>query len=221
MFSILARPITLLGNRVSETTGVVKVSTPRSFLFGMRGEAKVDKLQVGELMTTNLPVMVLDHPVLKVLEDITGRRIDGLIGFTFFARYRTSIDYYSHQMTFEPIEYQVRDLVKELPNRLTGPKIARQRVLAPLGVWGLRLGEPKGGLASPGVPILEIYSDSAAARAGLKSGDVLTTLNGRWATSITDVFLAAGEIGAGREAIIVVKRDGKELKLRLLPMDGT
>ena len=40
-------------------------------------------------------------------------------------------------MTFEPIEYQVRDLLKELPDRLMGPKVARQRVLAPLGLWGV------------------------------------------------------------------------------------
>ena len=142
----LGAPVTLLSNRASEATGVVKASAPRSFLFGMRGEAEVDKLQVGELTATKLPVIVLDHPVLKALEDMTGRQLDGLMGFTFFARYKTTIDYHAHEMTFEPIEYQVRDLLKELPDRLMGPKVARQRVLAPLGLWGLRLGEPTGGL---------------------------------------------------------------------------
>ena len=162
----LGAPVTLLSNRVSEATGVVKASAPRSFLFGMRGEAEVDKLQVGELTATKLPVIVLDHPVLKALEDMTGRQIDGLMGFTFFARYKTTIDYHAHKMTFEPIEYQVRDLLKELPDRLMGPKVARQRVLAPLGIWGLRLGKPTGGLDSPGVPIIEVHSGSAAAGPG-------------------------------------------------------
>ena len=126
----LGAPVTLLSNRVSEATGVVKASTPRSFLFGMRGEAEVDKLQVGDLTATKLPVIVLDHPILKALEEMTGHQLDGLIGFTFFARYKTSIDYHADKMTFDPIKYQVRDLLKDLPERLMAPKVARQRVLA-------------------------------------------------------------------------------------------
>ncbi len=216
----LGAPITLLNNRVSEAAGVVKPSAPRSFLFGMRGEAEVDKLQIGELNATRLPVIVLDHPVLKALEDMTGRRIDGLMGFTFFARYRTTIDYFAHKMTFEPIDYRVRDLMKELPDRLMGPKVARQRVLAPLGIWGWRFGPPTAALESPGVPIVEVYKGSPAARAGLKAGDVLTTLDGRWTTSIADVFHAAADIEPGREAIAVIQRDGREQTVVLQPADG-
>ena len=58
----LGAPITLLGNEVSEATGVVKADAPRSFLFSMRGEAEVAKLQVGNLTATKLPVIVFDHP---------------------------------------------------------------------------------------------------------------------------------------------------------------
>ena len=216
----LGAPVTLLSNRASEATGVVKASAPRSFLFGMRGEAEVDKLQVGDLTAAKLPVIVLDHPVLKALEDMTGRHLDGLMGFTFFARYKTTIDYHAHTMTFEPIDYRVRDLLKELPDRLMGPKVSRQRVLAPLGLWGMRLGEPTGGLDSPGVPIVEVYNGSAAARAGLKPGDVLITLDGRWTTSVADVFHAAADIEPGRETAIVIHRDGKEQTVALRPTDG-
>lgn len=199
---------------------MVKDDAPRSFLFGMRGEAEIDTLQAGELTATKLPVIVLDHPVLKALEDMTGRRIEGLMGFTFFARYKTTIDYHAHKMTFEAIEYQVRDLLKELPERLMGPKVARHRVLAPLGQWGLRLGNPTGGLDSPGVPIVEVYNGSAADRAGLKPGDVLVTVDGRWTTSIADVFHAAADIEPGREAAIVIHRGGTEQTIKMKPMDG-
>jgi PDZ domain/Aspartyl protease len=216
----LGAPVTLLSNRVSEATGVIKASAPRSFLFGMRGEAEVNKLQVGEMIATKLPVIVLDHPILKALEDMTGHQLDGLIGFTFFARYKTTIDYHSHKMTFEPIEYQMRDLLKELPDRLMGPKVARQKVLAPLGIWGFQLGMPTGGLSSPGVPIIAVHSGSAAAKAGLKPGDVLITLDGRWTTSIVDVFRAAADVEPGREAAVVIQRDGKEQTVMLRPTDG-
>jgi hypothetical protein len=216
----LGAPITLLGNRVSEAAGVVKPGTPRSFLFGMRGEAEVSKLRVGELTASKLPVIVLDHPILKALEEVTGRRIDGLMGFTFFARYKTTIDYHSHQMTFEPIDYQIRDLLKELPDRLLGPKIAHHRVLAPSGVWGLHLGGPLGGLDSRGVPILKVLDGSPADRAGLKPDDVLITVDGRWTASIADVYHAAAAVALDSEVTVVIHRADKEMTIRVTPADG-
>jgi hypothetical protein len=216
----LGAPITLLGNSVSEASGVVKASTPRSFLFGMRGEATVDKLQIGNLTATRLPVIVFDHPVLKALGRMTGRSIDGIMGYTFFARYKTMIDYQAHQMTFEPVDHPVRDLLKELPDRLLGPKIAQRRVVAPSAMLGLRLAEPRGGVDSPGVPIVEVYKESPADRAGLKSGDVLISLDGRWTTSITDVFDAAVDVKPGDNAAVVVLRNGVEKTLTIWPVDG-
>jgi hypothetical protein len=216
----LGAPITLLSNRVSEASGVVKPNAPRSFLFGMRGEAEVDKLQVGELTAAKLPVIVLDHPVLKALEEVTSRRIDGLMGFTFFARYKTTIDYHAHQMIFEPIDYQIRDLLKDLPDRLLGPKVAHHRVLVPLGMWGLRLGEPVGGLDSRGVPIVKVHEGSPADRAGLKPGDVLIIIDGRWTTSIADVYHAAAAVEPDRGIAIVIHRNGKEMTMRVTPTNG-
>jgi hypothetical protein len=216
----LGAPITLLGNEVSETSGVVKADAPRMFLFGMRGEASVEKLQVGALTVAKLPVIVFDHPVLKALAKMTGRRIDGIMGFTFFARYRTTIDYQARQMTFEPVDYAMRDLLKELPERLLGPKVARRRVLAASGLLGLRLGKPAGGLESPGVPIAEVYKGSPAERAGLKPGDVLISFDGRWTTSIADVFDAAAALKPGRAAVVVILRDHAEKTLTIRPADG-
>ncbi len=146
----LGAPVTLLSNRASEAAGVVKPDAPKSFLFGMRGEAEVNRLQVGDLTADKLPVIVLDHPVLSALEDVTGRKIDGIMGFTFFARFKTTIDYHAREMSFEPITYQVRNLLKELPDRLMGPKVAQRRVVAPSGLWGLRLGEQAKGVQSQG-----------------------------------------------------------------------
>jgi membrane-associated protease RseP (regulator of RpoE activity) len=216
----LGAPITLLSNRASETSGVVKANAPRSFLFSMRGEAEVAKLQVGDLIATKLPVIVFDHPALRVLGEVLGRPIDGIIGFTFFARYRATIDYQVNQMTFEPVEFQIRDLLKELPDRLAGPKTARRRVLAPGGLWGLRLGKPTGGLDSPGVPITEVLSSSPAALAGLKPGDVLTTIDNRWTTSIADAYAAAADAEPCRDIRVIILRDGKEQTLTVRPADG-
>ena len=216
----LGAPITLLSNQVSEAAGVVKVDAPRSFLFSMRGEAEVAKLQVGDLTTTKLPVIVFDHPALKILGDVLGRPVDGIIGFTFFARYRTTIDYQANQMTFEPIDFAIRDLLRELPDRLTGPKTIRRRVLAPGGFWGLRLARSAGNINSAGVPIVEVLPGSPAALASLKPGDVLTTLDNRWTTSVADAYAAAAAIEPGHEVRVVILRDGKEQTLMVRPADG-
>jgi membrane-associated protease RseP (regulator of RpoE activity) len=216
----LGAPITLLGNRASEGSGVVDAKAPRAFLFGMRGEAEIDKLEAGDLVARKLPVIVFDHPILSALGDVIGRRIDGIMGFTLFARYRTTIDYQTRRMTFEPVDYQVRDLLKELPDRMLGPKVAKERVLAPLGVWGIRLGRPTGGLDAPGVPVAVVDDGSPAQKGGLKPGDVITTLDGRWTASIADVFAAAADAEPGRPAPVVIIRDGKEMTLSVTPADG-
>jgi PDZ domain/Aspartyl protease len=216
----LGAPVTLLGNRASESAGVIKPGAPRSFLFGMRGEAEVNRLQVGDLTTEKLPVIVLDHPVLSALEDVTGRKIDGIMGFTFFARFKTTIDYQARTMTFEPITYEVRNLLKELPDRLMGPKVAQRRVLAPSGLWGLRLGEEAEGGQSQGATVLKVLEGSPAAGAGLRAGDVLTMIDGRWVTSVADAYHAAAKVPLGQQVTTVIKRDGKELTLSIKPADG-
>jgi hypothetical protein len=216
----LGAPIMLLNNRASEESGVVKADAPRSFLMGMRGEAEIDELRAGDLTVAKLPVIVLDHPILKALGDVLGHRIDGIMGFTLFARYKTTIDYQARQMSFEPVAYRVRDLLKELPERMLGPKVARHRVLAPAGLWGLRLGEPTGGLDSPGVPIAAVADGSPAAQGGLKAGDVITALDGRWTATTEDVFAAAADVEPGRAATVVLLRDGKEMTLAITPADG-
>ena len=215
----LGAPITLLGNKAAEGSGVVKPDAPKSFLFGMRGEGTVDNLEVGDLKAKDLPVVIFDHPILKALSGFLGRPLDGIIGFTFFAHYKTTIDYQAKVMTFEPVDHKVRDLMKDLPERLANHHDAKEIVLAPLGLWGLSLAKPEAEHA-PGVKITAVAPNSPAALAGLKVGDVLTTLDGRWTTTIPDAFAAASTIPPGQTAVAIVLRDGKELSLQVTPKIG-
>jgi hypothetical protein len=216
----LGAPITLLSNKASEDSGVVKKDAPRSFLFSMRGEAEVETLEVGELTAKGLPVIVLDHPALRALGGLLGRPLDGIIGFTFFARYRTTIDYQKHEMTLVPVDFAVRNLVKDLPDRLAGPKVASRRVLAPGGLLGLTVAEPAEGLSASGVQVAAVLVDSPAVAAGLRVGDILTALDGRWTTSVADVYTAAASLVPGRTVLAVVLRDGKEITLEITPGEG-
>lgn len=212
----LGAPITLLSSKAAEASGAVGKNAPRSFLFGVRGEAKVDALQVGDLKAEHVPVVVMDHPALKALGEVLKQPLDGIIGYTFFARYKVSIDYQTRRMVFTPVDSTVRDLMKDLPERLLGPKVAESRVVAPRGLWGLTLDEP----TELGVPIKAVLAGSPAANAGLRPGDVLTTLGGRWTTTVADTFAAAAAVSPGQAAPVVVLRDQKERTLTVTPSDG-
>src|SRR5579872_4775239 len=65
----LGAPVTLLSNRAAEGSGAVAENAPRAFLMGMRGEAEVAKLEIGDLTAKKVPVVVFDHPTLKLLSD--------------------------------------------------------------------------------------------------------------------------------------------------------
>jgi PDZ domain/Aspartyl protease len=216
----LGAPITLLTNKASESSKVVDDDAPHSFLFGMRGEAEVKELQAGGLTVTKLPVIVFDHPTLKMLGEALAQPIDGIMGFTLFARYKVTIDYQLQRMTFAPVDFKQRDLIKDMSNRLMGPKVAKRRVLAPLGLWGLRLGKATGGIESPGVTVTEVEPGSPAAAAGILKGDVITSLDGRWTATVTDVFAAAADAPAGRPATVLFLRQGREMSLQVIPADG-
>jgi hypothetical protein len=216
----LGAPITLLSSRASERSGVIGANAPRAFFFGVRGEGQIDQLQLGDLTARDVPVIVLDHPVLSDLSAALGRRLDGIIGYTFFARYKTTIDYQARTMTFEPVDFQVGNLFRELPERLAGPKVARQVILAPSGLWGLSLAEAAGGLEAPGVPIRAVLADSPAAAAGLQPGDILTTLDGRWTTSVTDTYAAAAAVPPDRDVTVGILRDGHEQTVTVRPKPG-
>ena len=214
----LGAPITLLGNKAAEESGAIDKKAPRSFLMGMRGEGEIQTLEVGTLTASQIPVVVLDHPTLKALGGFLGKPLDGIMGFTFFARYRTTIDYQAQVMTFESVNFQVRDLLQDLPERLAGPRIARRRILAPAGVWGLTLGEPVGDGA--GVAIQTVRPGTPAATAGLRAGDVLTGLDGRWTTTVADVYAAAQAVEGTGPVEVVVRRSGVEERLSVRPAVG-
>jgi len=214
----LGAPVTLLGNRSAEESGAIPKDAPKSFLMGMRGEGTISTLEVGELKAKDVPIIVLDHPTLKALGGFLGRPLDGIIGFTFFARYRTTIDYQAKRMTLEPVAFEVRNLIKDLPDRLAAPKVARRRVLAPSGLWGLTLGDPVD--AGSGVAIKTVRPGSPAEAAGLKPGDVLITLDGRWTAGSADAYAAAHGVTPGQPVEAVILREGQELKLRVQPIAG-
>jgi membrane-associated protease RseP (regulator of RpoE activity) len=218
----LGSPVILLSGKAAESSRSIPKSAPRSILFGTRGEGKIETLAIGDLETKDLPVIVMDHPALKALGGVLGKPLDGIVGYTFFAHYRTTIDYKAKTLTFVPVDFEVKDLVKDLQQRMMGPKTARTRVVAPRSLFGLSVASPPedDDRAMSGVAIEQVRDGSPAAKAGVRPGDLLTTLDGRWTTSVADAYAAAAALEPGRPATLVVLRDGRELNLTVTPVEG-
>lgn len=217
-------PVVLLNNKIAKESGVLdkKAKPPLFSLFGAAGEAKIKTLEIGKLMATDVPAVVMDHPALEVVSKFLGP-IEGIIGFPFFARYKMSLDYQAQRLTFVPNGYNPPDVMKAIMDAvmaMAGDKPKPPKVLTPAAQWGVLLNKDEKDL-DEGITIQEVLPGSAAAQAGLQAGDRLLTLDGRWTDSLADAYQAAGHIKPGRSAVVVVRRAGRELELTVMPQSGS
>jgi serine protease Do len=67
-----------------------------------------------------------------------------------------------------------------------------------------------------GVLVSSVTTDSAAAQAGMRAGDVITAVNGRPAQSVADVIRAVRAAKPGSALELSVFRDNKEIMLKVL-----
>jgi membrane-associated protease RseP (regulator of RpoE activity) len=217
-------PMILLSSRVGKEAGLTggdkKPARPAG--FGFPGQVRIAKFEVGSLAAEDVSAVVLDHPTIKAIAEVFGP-IDGIVGFPFFARYRTAIDYQAKELSFTPNGYKPGDVLQALMSTLLDPKRRSKeaqaaRIQAPAAQWGMRVEKADDDAA--GVTIAEVFAGGAAAKAGVKAGDRLLTLDGRWTDSIADCYQAAEDAKPGQPVEILVRRDGKDTKLTVTPATG-
>jgi hypothetical protein len=213
-------PTNLITNKLAKDAGVLKKDDKQVMpLFGMGGAKVIDTLEIGGVKVEKVPVIVMDHPTVKAISDALGP-IDGLIGFPFFARYKTTVDYQKKELTFTPNGYVPGDVMKNLMEKLMGGGGKQAAaIVGPAGLWGFTVDKDTDD-EDAGVVVKEVFKGSPAAAAGLKEADRLLTLDGRWTDSLADTLTATSLVKPGREVVVVVKRDGKELKLNVKPVKG-
>jgi membrane-associated protease RseP (regulator of RpoE activity) len=216
----------LISNRIAKDSGVLdkKASSGTFSPFGPMAQGKIKNLEIGALKAEQVSVMVLDHPTVKTFSEFFKKdygEIDGIVGFPFFARYRMTVDYQAKELTFAPNGYQPADVMESMMKMLLGPRDneGKPKIVAAAGQWGIIV-EKDMKDEDAGVTIKTVMDGSAAAKAGLKTGDRLLTIDGRWTDSVGDAYQAAGYIKPGKTAPVIIKRDGKEMKLTVTPTSG-
>ena len=68
-----------------------------------------------------------------------------------------------------------------------------------------------------GVKLSGVSGGGPADKAGVKGGDIITGLAGKEILNIYDYTAILGELKPGQETEIEVDRDGKKIKLKLMP----
>jgi hypothetical protein len=214
-------PMNLINNRIAKESGVLDPTKKKAAigLFGTMGQMKIKTLEVGPAKLENATAVVMDHPTVAAISEALGP-IDGIIGFPFFARYKATIDYQKREMTLVPNGYVPADAMEALMGKMMAAQTDKgPRIVGPAALWGFAVDKPAGDDA-PGVAVTDVMTGGAAATAGLKAGDRLLTLDGRWTDTVGDTYLAASLVRVGREAVLVVDRGGKEVRLTVRPVRG-
>jgi hypothetical protein len=218
-------PINLISSRLAKDAGLVKKGKGGGgfSLLGGLNQLDVDKLEVGGVAAEKLPAVVMDHPTVKAISDAFEDEygvIDGIVGFPFFGRFSTTIDYQKKEMAFTPTDYKPGDYLGDLTRNLmsAADRKAEPKVVGAAGLWGFAVAAADDD--RPGVVVTKVHADGPAARAGLKADDRVLTIDGRWADTVADAYLAASLVRPGREVAVVVKRDGKEVTVKVTPTKG-
>ncbi|MBI3408383.1 MAG: aspartyl protease family protein [Planctomycetes bacterium] len=207
-------PINLLNNKVAKEAGLFpkNFKAPPFAFFGSMGQFKIGSLEVGDLKAENLNCMVMDHPTVKAISDALGP-IEGIVGFTFFAKYRMTLDYQAKTMSFVPVNYRPVDMMEAMMKMIMFSRQER-RVAAPMVLVGIQV-EKKADDMDPGVTIKEVLAESPAAKAGLKPGDRLLTLDSRWTDSVVDTYIATSQLRPGAAVVADFLRDGKRMEAKV------
>lgn len=213
-------PFTLLSNKVSKKANIkFDKSKVRSGPLTLGGSYSVEELKMGDALVKNIPVMVMDHPTVVAIAQFVGP-VEGLLGFPFFARFRTTIDYKSKTMTLVPVDFEPGNVLQDMTRMLMAPKNKKDvKTLSASTLWGLDVAKDKDD-ETEGVNVVAVWPESPAAQAGLQKGDRLLLLDGSWTESTEDTWRAASQVSPGRAIELRIRRGEKEMLLKLRPMRG-
>jgi membrane-associated protease RseP (regulator of RpoE activity) len=212
-------PLTFISLHAARQLGLLPPQQGKPAAVGgiaMGGQVVLKSLAVGDTELKNLSALLLDHPIVEALGGFVGR-LDGIVGFSFFARFHTTIDYLNARVTFEPVEYTPQDIMSGMMSRLFGGGAQKARVIAPRALWGLKVAPSP---TNNGAVVMQVYTNSAATAAGFQPGDRIETLDDRWTDTVNDLYEAAALTTPDQPVVVKVARGDKEVLLTVRPRPG-
>jgi hypothetical protein len=212
-------PTLLISERVGTDARIVPRDYKKPFFspMGSLGEFTVKSILLGRSAgQKSLQAEIWNHPTVEELGRMFGR-FEGLIGFPFFAHYQITIDYKARTMTLVPCVYIPDDTNKKMTNKLTQPGVAK--VYLPSESIGIQVSKAAKDEAA-GVVISTVLPGSPAEDAGVKTGDRLLTLDGRWTDSIEDCYSALTSVDTVRDVPAVILHDGKQTTVQVKVRPG-
>jgi membrane-associated protease RseP (regulator of RpoE activity) len=219
-------PTLLINNRIAKDSGVLgkNAAKPLFSPFGAMGPSVIKNLEIGGVRAEDVSAMVMDHPTVELFSNAFKKdhgAIEGIVGFPFFARYKMTVDYQAKVLTFSPNGYKPEDVMQSMMKAIMGASqnAGKPKSVSAAGQWGLVVTKSDAD-DDAGVTIKTVLPGSAAEKAGLKSGDRLLTIDGRWTDSVGDTYHAAGFVKPGKTVPVSLKRDGKDMKLMVTPVSG-
>ena len=217
-------PINLLSNRVAKEAKIKGGGSGMFSLFGGLNQASVKSIEMGGVTLKDLPIVVMDHPTVQVISDVFEKqygKIDGIVGFPFFARFRMAIDYKAKELTFKPSGYLPGDYLKEITTSLMSATESQGKptIEASRGLWGFTVSSDMNKDQS-GLEVTKVYGNSPAEKAGLKVGDRILTFGKRWIITQADLTRATAQVNPKKKTAIEIVRDGKAMVLEIKPAVG-
>jgi PDZ domain/Aspartyl protease len=201
-------PGVMFSGKVAKESGLISKDA-RPLSFGQyTATVKAASVQIGAFKAEGIVPQVMDHPTLVALASVIGA-LDGQVGMTLFGPDKLTIDYQARTLTILPAR----------ESKISNDEDKKREYLAPAALWGITVKKP-GVDDQPGVTITAVRDGSAAARAGLKTGDRLLTMSRRWTDSVEDVYRAAAFVWAGKTVNVTLRRGDKKVDLQIKPHAG-
>jgi hypothetical protein len=206
-------PMLLVSEQVARDARILPRDFERPFFtpMGDLGQFKIKSIAMGRTVQPNLQADVWNHPTVEELSRAFGR-FEGLIGYPFFARYQVTIDYQAKTMTLVPSLYLPTDTKEKMTRKLM--EGGSGKFFSPSESIGIQVSKRDKDPAA-GVMIANVMPNGPADIAGIKPGDRLLTLDGRWTDSVEDCYSALTDVVSARAVSATVLRAGKELSVEL------
>jgi membrane-associated protease RseP (regulator of RpoE activity) len=163
---------------------------------------------------------------------LAGVEIHGLMGYGILAQYRMEIDFTRDKMVWTPLTYK---LEVSLPERREGAAIpGGLEIMGSImkGIGGFLGTKPAPEVTLRGFygltlangdenPVVEaVLEKGPAGEAGIKKGDIITRVQGRTVTDITDVIARTKNLPSGSAVKLTVKRGDKKQEITIKTSEG-